>query len=153
MLQSFQAGLKLNQYLVANHWQGQALIGPDPGIRFNYRIGRFIKGYFGRKFWKDNLYYLQGQGYWVLGNWELFARTGEETYREIALRCSEYMLAQQRDDGAWDYPNPEWRGRVATAEGTWGVLGLLETYRQTRDQRFLKGILEWYKFLLEEIGF
>ena len=33
----------LHRYLVTNHWIGHTLIGPDSGIRFNYRIGRFIK--------------------------------------------------------------------------------------------------------------
>jgi uncharacterized protein YyaL (SSP411 family) len=63
------------------------------------------------------------------------------------------MLRQQRNDGAWDYPNPEWRGRVATYEGTWGSLGLLETYRQTAEPAFLAGALKWHRFLVEAIGF
>jgi hypothetical protein len=145
--------MKLHHYLVAKHWQGQALIGPDPGIRFNYRIGRFLKSYLRSIPWGDNYYYLQAQGYWILSNWRLFTQTGNETYRDIALRCSKYMLTQQRDDGAWEYPNPEWRGRIATAEGTWGSLGLLETYRQTTDPAFLTGALRWHTFLVETIGF
>lgn len=153
MARNFCAALKLHRYLVAKHWDGQALIGPDPGIRFNYRFGRFIKSYLRGLPWDDDYYYLQAQGYWVLDNWALFAHTGEETYHEIALRCAEYMLAQQRDDGAWDYPNREWKGRIATAEGTWGSLGLLATYRQTTDPKFLTGALRWHRFMVETIGF
>jgi hypothetical protein len=149
----FDAAVRLHQHLVARHWGRQGLTGPDPGIRFNYRIGRFIKSYFPKLPWDDNLYYLQAQGYWVLGNWCLFTLTGEEAYREIALSCSTHMLMQQRDDGAWEYPNPEWKGRVATTEGTWGSIGLLETYRQTADSTFLTGALRWNKFLVETIGF
>lgn len=149
----FQAGVDLHRYLVATHWNGQALIGPDPGIRFNYRIGRFVKSYLPGLAWNDDLYYLQGQGYWILANWTLFAKTGEERYREIAFRCSEYMLTRQRPDGAWDYPNPEWRGRIATTEGIWGSLGLLETYRHAAEQRFLGGALRWHKFMVETVGF
>ena len=153
MNQYFQAAVKLHQYLVVRHWKNQALIGPDPGIRFNYRIGRFIKSYLHHGGWNDNYYYLQAQGYWILDNWRLFTRTGEEMYRDIALRCSEYMLVQQRTDGAWDYPNREWKGRIATVEGTWGALGLLETYRRTADLTFLMGTLRWHKFLVETIDF
>ena len=149
----FPEVIKLHKYLVARHWDGRALIGPDPGIRFNYRIGRFMKSYLRRVKWNDDYYYLQAQGYWVLGNWRLFTRTGEEKYREIAVRCSEYMLERQRGDGAWDYPNPEWKGRVATAEGTWGALGLLESSRQTADTKFLGGALSWHRFLTETIGY
>jgi hypothetical protein len=145
--------LKLHRYLVANHWDGRALTGPDPGVRFNYRIGRFVKNYVPRRSWNDELYYLQGQGYWVLANWDLHARTGDTTYRDIAVRCSEHMLAQQRSDGAWDYPNPEWKGRVAAVEGIWASLGLLETFRWTADEMFLVGALGWHRFLVETIGF
>lgn len=145
--------LKLHQFLLARHWNAQALVGPDPGIRFNARIGRFIKSYLPRRSWNDELCYLQAQGYWVLANWRLFAQMHDKVYRDIAVRCSEYMLTQQRNDGAWDYPNPEWRGRVATVEGIWGSLGLLETYRRTADAIFLSGALRWHKFLVERIGF
>lgn len=148
-----QSALKLHDYLIAKHWNDQGLTGPDPGIRLNYRIGRFVKSYLPNLHWNDDLYYLQAQGYWILGNWHLFARTGEGTYREIALRCSHIILQRQRDDGAWEYPNPEWKGRVATAEGTWGALGLLESYRQTRDALFLSGGLRWHEYLTEKVGF
>lgn len=149
----FQAAVKLHHYLLSRHWNGQALMGPDPGMRFNYRIGRFLKSYLPNVPWKDDYYYLQAQGYWILGNWLLFAQTGEKTYREIAVHCSAFMLTQQRDDGAWVYPNREWKGRIATAEGTWGAMGLLETYRQTADPTFLAGALRWHAFLVETIGF
>lgn len=149
----FQASLKLYEYLLSKHWDGQGLIGPDPGVRFNYRIGRFIKSYLSNINWQDNHYYLQGQGYWVLDNWLLFSRTGEQPYGDKAVFSSEYILTQQRNDGAWDYPNPEWKGRVATNEGTWAALGLLESYRHTGDSKFLDGALNWHRFLIEVTGF
>src|SRR5206468_3643342 len=127
--QQFRAAIRLHRYTVARHWTGDDLVGPDPGIRFNYRIGRFIKSYLPHVRWNDDYYYLQGQGYWTLSNWRLFDLLGEECYRDIAVRCSASMLAVQRPDGAWNYPNPEWSGRVATVEGSWGSIGLLETYR------------------------
>lgn len=147
------AALRLHEDLAARHWDGRRLIGPDVGIRFNSRIGRFIKGYLRHVRWNDNYCYIQAQGYWVLGNWQLFSIFGEERYRDIAVRCSGYMLGQQREDGAWDYPNPEWRGRIATAEGTWGSLGLLESYRQTGDTKFLDCVQKWHRFLVQKIGF
>ena len=148
-----EAAERLHRYLVATHWTDTGLVGPDPGIRFNYRIGRFIKSQLRAVGWGDDLYYLQGQGYWTLANWHMFGRTGDEAYRTLALRCSSRMLAEQRDDGAWDYPNSEWRGRVATGEGIWGALGLLETYRRTGDAASLDGALRWYRYLLDAIGY
>jgi hypothetical protein len=153
MDQYLSAAVKLHQYLVANHWRNQALLGPDPGVRLNYRIGRFIKSYTRCLPWSDDYYYFQAQGYWVLSNWLLFIRTGEEEYAEIATRCSDYIISQQRDDGAWDYPNPEWKGRVTTYEGTWAAFGLLEAYRQTAEQNFLDGALRWHKFQVDTMGF
>jgi hypothetical protein len=147
------AAILLHRYLVTNHWTGHTLSGPDSGIRFNYRIGRFIKSALPRVQWSDSYYYLQGQGYWTLGNWCLFDLTGDETYRDIAVRTSASMLATQRGDGAWEYPNIEWSGRVATVEGTWGALGLLETYRRTGAAAVLTGVVEWHRFLTNTIGF
>jgi hypothetical protein len=148
-----EAAFRLHNYLAGAHWNGRGLTGPDAGVRFNARIWRFFKSYAPRYPWKDSYYYLQTQGYWVLANWRLFQQTGESVYRETAIRCSEHMIERQRKDGAWDYPNPEWGGRVATAEGTWGSLGLLETYRHTGDRTFLASALRWHRFLLDEIGF
>lgn len=148
-----KAALSLHEYLVRRHWNGEALTGPDPGVRFNYRIGRFIKNYLPARRWNDDLCYMQGQGYWVLANWDLYANTGDARYRDIAMRCSRYMLARQRADGAWEYPNPEWKGRVATVEGIWASLGLLETFRHTGDETFRTPVRHWCAYLRERIGF
>jgi hypothetical protein len=129
------------------------LIGPDPGVRFNYRIGRFAKGALPFVPWNDELCYVQAQGYWTLSNWLLFDHTDDELYRDAALACARSIMAQQREDGAWDYPNPEWRGRVATTEGNWGAIGLLESYRRTREAPFLEAALRWHRYLVDGIGF
>lgn len=149
----FDAAIHLHEYMVACHWSGGMLVGPDPGIRFNYRIGRFIKSYLSKVDWRDDYYYLQGQGYWTLANWRLFDLLGEKKYHELAVTCSVSMLKAQRPDGAWDYPNPEWQGRIATVEGTWASIGLLETYRRTSEASFLEGAVRWHRFLIERIGF
>jgi len=146
------AAVKLHGYLVQHHAQG-GLVGPDPGIRFNYRFGRFIKSALRFLPWKDNLYYVQGQGYWILGNWRLSDRTEEPQYQRLAIAASDALLDHQRADGAWEYPNPEWKGRIATAEGTWGALGLVESYRQTGDQKYLQAVLKWHEYLIHSIGF
>ncbi len=147
------AATKLQQYMCRHHWTGQALVGPDPGIRINYRLGRFVKSYLPQIAWRDAYYYLQAQGYWVLSLWQLSLHHDEANCRDMAIRCSAHMLEQQREDGSWLYPNREWKGRVATAEGTWAALGLLETYRQTGEQRFLDGVLRWHTYLTHEIDF
>ena len=153
MKEPFEAALKLHRHIASKHWDGQALLGPDPGVRFNYRIFRFLKSYLRHIAWNDEMYYLQAQSYWSIGNWALFNLTGEDQYRQIAIRCSDYVLERQHHDGAWDYPNPEWKGRVATVEGTWSALGLLETYRHTGRSTFLDGALHWHKYMVDVVGF
>src|SRR5262245_51060843 len=148
----YRAALRLHEYLLRTHWK-KGLVGPDPGVRFNYRIGRFAKSLLRCMHWHDDLYYLQAQGYWVLGNWGLFDRTAAERFYDIAMHCSADIVSRQRDDGAWDYPNPEWKGRLATTEGNWASLGLLETYRRTGDDAWLHSALRWHRFLTDYIGF
>jgi hypothetical protein len=150
---AFNASLALHRYLLATHWTGGALVGPDPGIRLNYRIGRFVKGYLNRLPWKDDVFFLQAQGYWILANWALFTTTHDEQHRTIARHCAERVLSEQREDGAWNYPLRAWAGRTATVEGIWASLGLVETYRQTGEPGYLSGAVRWHRFLTERIGY
>jgi hypothetical protein len=146
------AALALHCHLMRRHWRHGGLVGPDCGVRLNYRAGRFVKSYLSALPWRDDLYYLQAQGYWILGNWRLWELTREERYATIALRCSNGVLARQRPDGAWAYPNPAWKGRVATAEGTWASIGLVETYRRTGVKGFLEAALRWHGFVERAVG-
>jgi hypothetical protein len=147
------AAQRLHQYLTTHHFHGRALKGLDFSGPLNYRIGRFIKSYFFGAAGKDNSVSCQAQGYWILGNWQLYLVTGDKRYRDIATGCSEYLWSYQNKDGDWVYPGPKPCCRGKTVEGTWGSLGLLESYRQTGDSRFLTGARKWYRFLVCEIGF
>ena len=98
------------------HWNGKALEGPDSGIRFNARIGRFVKSYSRFLPWSDRMIYFQAQAYWIKANW-LLADMGNREAERIALGCTEFVLSQQQPEGFWEYPNPEWKGRIATVEG------------------------------------
>jgi hypothetical protein len=147
------AASQLHSYLITHHEEKHALVGPDPGVRFNYRMGRFVKSYLRHVPWNDNYFYLQTQAYWALANWSLFDLTNEEAYHTYAIHCAETILARQRDDGAWDYPNPEWKGRIATVEGLWAALGLLAAYQRTRLAEYLTGALRWHEYLVKHVGF
>ncbi len=129
------------------------LLGPDPGIRFNARIGRFLKSYLPSLFSSEQLVYTQAQSYWTLANWDLYDFAGTEAFAKHARETSERVLDRQTDSGYWEYPNPEWKGRVATVEGCFGALTLIETYRRTRDPRFLTGADNWYRYMIDHIGF
>lgn len=143
---------RLHQYLVDSHVQEGALHGPDPGVRFNYRIWRFLKSAARWYPWKDSRAYMQTQGYWVLANWRL-ADLGHATAAQIAIDCCRAIRRAQRADGAWVFPDPEWRDRVTTVEGLWSSFALLETYRRTEQAEWLDPVLKWDNFFKREIGF
>jgi hypothetical protein len=151
--ESTSAAMVLHDFMIERHWRGSGLVGPDPGVRLNYRVGRFVKSYLPGLPWRDDLYYLQAQAYWTLANWRLAEFTGSERSGEVATACARGMLERQRPDGAWDYPNREWHGRVANAEGSWAAIGLTETYRRTGEAAFADGALGWHRFLEREVGF
>jgi hypothetical protein len=144
---------KLYDFLHKEFWNGEAFIGPDIGIRFNFRFWRFIKSYLAFIPWTDNLVYMQAQGYWILANWALYDLTKDEQYKDIALACSNHVLKAQHSEGFWDYPNPEWGGRVATVEGDFAAIGLLESYQRTQSPALLDGAQKWYRYLVTEVGF
>lgn len=148
-----RAARRLHDHLHEEHWRGDGLVGPDFGVRMNYRVGRFVKSYLHPLPWRDDLYYLQAQAYWVLANWELLAATGDPRAEDLAVACARGMVARQRPDGAWDYPNPEWRGRVANAEGSWAAIALAEAYRRTGERGLLDAALRWHRYLEDEIGY
>ncbi len=144
---------RLHSYLVGEHWNGRALEGPDSGIRFNARIGRFVKSYLGFLPWPDRYIYMQAQAYWILSNWFMRDMLDDARYEEYALSCADYVLAAQRPEGYWEYPNPEWKGRIATVEGNYAAVGLLESYCRTRREPLLESAKKWYHFLMREVGF
>ncbi len=147
------AASRLHNYINQQHWNGQSVTGADPGVRFNSRIGRFIKSSFNFLPWSDDLTYQQAQGYWIMSNWLMADIFEHSKYEEIALACSNFVLDSQRPGGHWDYPNREWKGRIATVEGCFATLGLLESYARSKQESYLDGADKWYHFLIDEIGF
>ncbi len=147
------AAKRLHRYLVNQHWAGDTLVGPDPGIRLNARAGRFVKSYLPFVAWSDQLTYIQAQAYWIMDNWLLYEITGEDRYCGLALAGSDSVLDRQLPAGYWEYPNPEWRGRIATVEGCFGALGLVDSYEHSGDARYLEGALAWHAYMSLGVGF
>lgn len=150
-----QAAIELYQYMLKAHWNDQVVIGPDPGIRYNARIGRFIKGYLHFIPWNDNLVYAQAQKYWIFNNWMMIDLNlaDNEKCRETAKACTDYLLSAQTPDGYWEYPNLEWKNRIATVEGDYAAMGLLESFYRIGDERYLVAAKKWYDFAVNRIGF
>lgn len=148
-----KASTRLHGYLEDKHFQADgSLPGPDPGIRFNARIGRFIKSYTRLLPWRDNVTYMQAHGYWILNNWLLFDVQQHGRYADIATRCTDYVLSRQTAGGYWDYPNREWKGRIATVEGCFASLGLLDSYTRTGKQAYVDAAVRFYEYLTDPDG-
>jgi len=149
------AATRLHQYLLTSHWRNAVLEGPDPGLRFNSRIGRFLKSYSRALGWKDSYVYAQAQKYWIGANWRLadLGIAPIEDCRDCCLACARRLLNLQTADGYWEYPNPEWAGRIATVEGNYAAIALLETHERTKDAALLEGASRWCDYMVDGIGF
>ncbi|MBN1895390.1 hypothetical protein JW906_12895 [bacterium] len=146
-----ESALRLYDHILKCHWNGRALLGPDPGVRFQVRIWRFAKSYLRFLPWKDDRYYMQCQGYWIRNNWTLHRMTGDKRYREVALQATLSILKAQKPEGYWEYPPPSWTNRIATVEGCYAALGLLASHHE--DRRYWDAAIGWYRFLIDRIGF
>lgn len=148
-----KAALDLHGYIAQTHAVGGALVGPDTGVRFNARIGRFVKSYFPKVNFGDDYVYIQGQAYWIMANWQLATLTGDNRFVQIAIDCTNNLLALQQPDGAWPFANPEWKGRVPTVEGCFGAIGLMTSYEQTGNAAYLQGAERWAEYMQHETGY
>ena len=149
----FAAAERLHNYLLARHYDGGLLRGPDAGVRFNLRAWRFLKSAFNFLPWHDDYVFIQTQGYWILSNWMLHEATGNARWRTVALESTEATLRLQRADGTWAYPLPERKHLIATVEGNWGAIGFLASYARQPEQKYLEGAIRWYDYLVGRIGF
>jgi len=149
-----EAALKLHQYVVNKHWDGKAIVGPDPVGKIHWRVTRFVRSYFPWLPGDDRYIYLQGQGYWIQGNLALGVVAGDASYLEVARQSADYVVQIQRPDGAWNYPNlRERRHLICSIEGLWASLGLLSAYRQWEHIPYLEAARKWYSFQINGIGF
>jgi hypothetical protein len=153
MSKYLHAAQRLHHFLHENFWDGESLIGPDQGVRFNRRFWRFVRSYLAFLPWADKCYYLQAQEYWVLGNWQLYDLVGDQQMADIATKCAFGILKAQQPEGHWDYPHPGWVGRIATVEVVGAALGMLVSYERIKEAALLEGVVKAYTFLLNHTGF
>jgi len=148
------AAHKLHEYIVNQHWNGQAIIGPDPIGKTNWRVTRFVKSYFPRLLSEDRYIYLQGQAYWIMGNLALLELTHQAGYLDIVEQCADHIVQRQPPDGAWRHPPlRERQGFISTVEGVWASLGLTAAYKKIGKQAYLHSAFKWYHFQIDRIGF
>jgi hypothetical protein len=149
-----KASLRLHEYLVHRHWNGHALVGPDPIGKINWRVMRFVKSYTRWIPWSGNFIYLQGQGYWTRDNVILFELTGDHHYLELVEKSTQYIVRTQTSEGVWEHPPlRERRGFVSALETMWACLGLVTAYEKLENPIFLSTLIKGYEGLVNSIGY
>lgn len=122
-------------------------------MRWNIRVWRFVKSYLPLLRPRERYFFLQGQAYWACASWTLADLTGDPSYAAAAREASRVIRIAQRPDGAWDYPLPERRHLVATVEGDFGAVAMLEAYARDADPDWLAGARAWHDHVEREIGY
>lgn len=148
-----EAALRLHARIETDHLSDGRLAGDDQGVRWNIRVWRFWKSYFPALAPHPRHFFLQGQGYWALANWTLFDLTGNPRFAALAREATEAVDEAQREDGAWAYPLRVRRHLVATVEGDFGALTLLEGYRRGLGEHLLASARAWHDFVELRIGY
>lgn len=147
------SALRLWDWLIRTHWNREAIAGPDPIGKLNWRLWRFVKAYLPQYPWKDSYVYEQAQGYWVRANLGLHRWLDDDKYLVVARKTADGLVRRQRPDGAWNYPPlRERQHRLSTVEGTWAALGLAAAYRRLGRSEYLQAALKWRHFVEETVG-
>jgi hypothetical protein len=147
------AARSLHAFVAARHLHDGRLAGADQGVRWNIRIGRFVKSYLPALRPVERFYFVQGQAYWALASWTLGDLTGDPAYHEAARAATRVIRETQRADGAWDYPLPERRHLVATVEGDFGAIAMLAGHARASSPDWLDGARRWHGYLEQHIGY
>jgi uncharacterized protein YyaL (SSP411 family) len=148
-----EASLKLHHFILEKHWNGQAIVGPDPIGKINWRITRFVKSYTQWLPWKDHFAYLQGQAYWIRANLILFQITSNRVYLDLVRRSADFIVQKRLDNGAWEHPPiRERKGFISTVESVWACLGLVSAYQSTGNSTYLETAIDGYQAILNVIG-
>src|SRR5215467_10666179 len=101
---TLDAARRLHAYLGARHVHDGRLSGADQGVRWNIRVGRFVKSYLPFLKPRERYYFLQGQAYWAFASWTLGDLTRDPAFHATARAATRVIAATQRPDGPWDYP-------------------------------------------------
>lgn len=143
----------LHAAIRSRHLHDGRLEGADQGVRWNIRVWRFVKSYAPWLRPRERFFFLQGQAYWALANWTLGDLTGEARFHDDARAATRAIRQTQREDGAWAYPLRERRHLVATVEGDFGAVAMLEAFGRDGDRGWLEAALGWHAYVEREIGY
>lgn len=100
----------------------------------------------------EEIYFSIGIFQYGLASYDLFLKTGEETYKNKLIACANWAVENQQDDGSWvtfAYENPE-HPYSSMAQGE-GISMLIRAHIITHDQKYIDAVYKAKDFMLKPI--
>ena len=144
---------KLYDYLLRTHVHNGRVIGPDIGLRWNKVLFHLIKSYIHFVPWNDNYIFMQSLAYWININCRRYQTFRDSESLELIKDAAKCIVSLQRPEGHWTYPLKAWEDKIATVEGNFAALGLIDAYEITNEKVYLESATLWIDCLLKNIGF
>ena len=100
----------------------------------------------------EEIYFSIGIFQYGLAAYDLYLKSGEDSYKEKLLACSDWAVENQQNDGSWvtfAYENPE-HPYSAMAQGE-GISMLIRAHMVTGDERYMTAVRKAKDFMLKPI--
>lgn len=100
----------------------------------------------------EEIYFSIGIFQYGLAAYDLFLKTGEETYKNKLIACADWAVDNQQNDGSWvtfSYENPE-HPYSSMAQGE-GISMLIRAYIVTENERYMSATKKAKEFMLKPI--
>lgn len=101
----------------------------------------------------EEIYFSIGIFQYGLAAYDLYLKSGEDTYKKKLLACADWAIENQQDDGGWvtfAYENPE-HPYSSMAQGE-GISLLIRAHIVTGDERYMSAVRKAKEFMLKPIS-
>ena len=101
----------------------------------------------------EEIYFSIGIFQYGLAAYDLYLKSGEDTYKKKLLACADWAIENQQDDGGWvtfAYENPE-HPYSSMAQGE-GISMLIRAHIVTGDERYMSAVRKAKEFMLKPIS-
>lgn len=101
----------------------------------------------------EEIYFSIGIFQYGLAAYDLYLKSGEDTYKKKLLACADWAIENQQDDGGWvtfAYENPE-HPYSSMAQGE-GISMLIRAHIVTGDERYMSAVRKAKDFMLKPIS-
>ena len=100
----------------------------------------------------EEIYFSIGIFQYGLAAYDLFLKTGEETYKNKLIACADWAVDNQQENGGWDtftYKNPEYP-YSSMAQGE-GISMLIRSHIVTENEKYMSAVKKAKELMLKPI--